>query len=185
MKNTIIATRYAKALFEFASEQNIIEEVKKDIELLLDVIKENKDFRMLLKSPIVKYDKKKKIVEEVFKDAMHEVTLKYLKIIISKRRESFLEAISEEFIELYKEFKNIVTTHFATAYKIDDSIRQKVIDLLNKQTGGEIEFIEKVKEELIGGFVMEYRDKKYDASIQRQLTDLRKDFEINLYKRKL
>ncbi len=185
MKNTIIARRYARALFEFAIEQNILEEVKKDIELLFGVIKKNKDFRLLLKSPIVKSDKKRKIFEGIFRNAMHDVTLRYMKIIISKRRENFLEGISDEFIELYKEFRNIVSTHFATALKIDDDIRQKVIGLLKKQTGGEIEFIEEIKEELIGGFVMEFQDKKYDASIQRQLANLRKVFKVNLYESKL
>ncbi|MCF8230502.1 MAG: ATP synthase F1 subunit delta [Bacteroidales bacterium] len=185
MKNTIVARRYARALFEFATEQNLLEEVKKDIELLLKVIRENKEFRLMLKSPVIKSEKKKNIMKDIFRDTMHEVTLRYLMIIISKRRESYLDGISDEFIELYKELKNIVTAHFITAVKMDKDIRMQVIDLLKKQTGGEIEFIEEIKEELIGGFVLQYKDKKYDDSIARQLTDLRKDFEVNLYESKL
>lgn len=185
MKNTIVAKRYAKALFDFALEQNIVEPVKKDIDLLLDVIRENRDFRLLLKSPIINSEKKEAVLTALFSKTMSEVTFRYLLIITRKRRENFLEGIADEFINLYQEFKNIVTTHLQTAVKIDDDIRKQIINLLHQQTGGEIQLIEEVKEELIGGFVLNYSDMKYDASIAKQIADLKKDFNINLYERRI
>jgi F-type H+-transporting ATPase subunit delta len=165
MKNTLIAKRYAKALFEFAIEQNALEEIKKDIELLLQVIVQNKDFRMLLKSPIVKPGRKVRIIKEIFTGKVSDISLRYFEIITSKRREAYMEGITEEFIILYKEYKNIVTTNF--------------------QTGGTIDFIEEINKDLIGGFVLSYDNKKYDASIAKEISNLKKDFEINLYERKL
>jgi F-type H+-transporting ATPase subunit delta len=172
MKNTLIAKRYAKALFEFAIEQNALEEIKKDIELLLQVIVQNKDFRMLLKSPIVT-------------GKVSDISLRYFEIITSKRREAYMEGITEEFIILYKEYKNIVTTNFQTVVPMDASIKRQVIKLMEGQTGGTIDFIEEINKDLIGGFVLSYDNKKYDASIAKEISNLKKDFEINLYERKL
>jgi F-type H+-transporting ATPase subunit delta len=52
---------------------------------------------------------------------------------------------------------------------------------MKHQTEGEIELIEEIKKELIGGFVLSFKDKQYDASILRQIEDLKKEFDINLY----
>ena len=108
--------------------------------------------------------------------------MRYMGIIIRKKREEYLRYIAGEFISIYKKFKNIFTVHFQSASAITDEIRQKVVELLEKQTGGSIELVEEVKKELVGGFVLSYDDYKYDASIAYQLRRLRKGAaEINLY----
>lgn len=185
MRNTLIAKRYARALFDFVLEQNILEAVKMDMELVISTLKDNKELRQMLKSPVIKAAKKEAVIREIFEKHIQTPSIQYLSIIIRKRRESFIEGIALEFISLYKKFKNIVTTHLETATALDDDLRKKVIDLLKEQTGGEIELIEEVRKELIGGFVIHYDDKKYDASIQRQLANLKKEFKVNLYERKL
>lgn len=185
MRETRIGNRYAKALFELALEQNMLDNVKKDIELINKVIRESKDFRMMLKSPIIHSDKKELVIRSVFGEKIETLTLHFLLLITRKRRENYIEPITREFITLYKEYKNIVTTWLQTAVKIDSRIRQEIVELIAKQTGGEVELNEEIKKDLIGGFVLKYQDYQYDASIARQLADLRKDFNVNLYERKI
>lgn len=182
MPSSIIARRYAKALFDLALEMNIVEEVKADMELLRSVCETNKDFVQLLKSPIIRPVKKQKVMVVLFGDKISEVSLRYLDIITRKRREQYLEHIALEYIENYKKFKNIVTVYFESAETISERIRSQVIALLEDQTKGTIELKESVKKELIGGFVVNYDDKKYDASILYQLKKLKKNTaEINFY----
>ena len=185
MKKTgILAKRYAKALFGLAMEMNNLEEVRKDMELIFDVYKQNKDFRLILDAPIVSIDKKKAVLNSLFKKHVNEITLRYLMIILRKRREAYLGNIAEQFISLYKEFKSIIIVHLQTAAEIDDTIRNKVIKLLEDQTKGNIELHEAVKKEIIGGFILTYDDKKYDDSISTQLQLLRRDVAaLNLYVR--
>ena len=78
-------------------------------------------------------------------------------------------------------------TYTADALKTVSKRRTKrAIDLLEKQTKGTVELIEEVKAELVGGFVLNYDDYKYDASIAYQLKKLKKSTaEINLYIREL
>ena len=45
----------------------------------------------------------------------------------------------------------------------------------------QIELETAVKEELIGGFVLEFNNNLVDASVQRDLRDVRKQFEKNVY----
>lgn len=186
MPGTLIAKRYAKALFDFSLEMNKVEDVKADMELLLSVCESNADFRQLLRSPVIRAEKKQQVMKALFKDKLSDISSRYLDIITRKRRENQIEHIAGEYIEVYKDFKNIITVHFASASAITDEIRKKITALLEKQTNGSIELIEEVKKELVGGFVMKYDDYKYDASIAYQLRKLKKSSaEINLYIREL
>ncbi len=184
MHNTIIPQRYAKAVFELALEMNLLEEIKADMELISSVCADNKDFIRMLNSPVIRTDKKIKILKSVFEKDISDISMRYLVIITSKMREMFLRDIAIEFLVVYKKFKNIITVHFASARKISDEIRKKVKNLLEDQTKANIELIEEVKEDLIGGFVMNYDDYKYDASIAYQIKKLKHNAaEINLYVR--
>ncbi|MEN8224676.1 MAG: ATP synthase F1 subunit delta [Bacteroidota bacterium] len=186
MPSSLIAQRYAKAIFELALEMNVVEEVKADMELISSVSSSSKDFVLLLKSPVIRAEKKIKVMEALFKNKISDLSMRYLTIITRKKRESFLMSISEEFINIYKKFKNIITIHFESAEAISDELRNKIVTLLEDQTKGTIEMNEKVKKELVGGFVISYDDYKYDASIAYQLRKLKKSAaEINFYIREL
>jgi F0F1-type ATP synthase delta subunit len=55
---------------------------------------------------------------------------------------------------------------------------------MSNQTTGSIELIEEVNEELIGGFVLQWKDMQYDTSIQNQINKMKKGMAmINLYKK--
>jgi F-type H+-transporting ATPase subunit delta len=186
MPGSLIAKRYAKALFDFSLEMNVIEETKTDMDLILSVCASNADFNQLLRSPVIRAKKKQNVMKAIFSKEISELSLRYLDIITRKKREKYIKQIAEEYILAYKKFKNIFSIHFASATSITADIRQKVIDLLEKQTNGSVELIESVKKELVGGFVLNYDDYRYDASIAYQLKKLKKETaEINLYVRGL
>jgi F-type H+-transporting ATPase subunit delta len=151
------------------------------MELVVSVCQQNKEFRQMLQSPIIYTGKKEAVIKAIFEEHMQQMSLFFLLIITKKRRESVLEAIAQQFIVLYKEFKNITTAKLETAVDLDKSIKEKIISLLQEQTKGEIELIEEVDKELIGGFVLSYDDKQYDASIKNQIKELQRSFKENLY----
>ena len=184
MAGTLIAKRYAKALFDFSMEMNAIEETKADMEFILSVCASNKDFLQLLRSPVIRTEKKQKVINAIFEKKITNLSLRYLNIIARKKRENLIKPIAEEYIISYKKFKNIFTVHFESANAVSADIRKRVIALLEDQTKATIELIEEVKKELVGGFVLSYNDYRYDASIAYQLKLLKKSSaEINLYKR--
>lgn len=181
MKDGKIAIRYAKALFEFSIEQNILENAFQDMSLISKVSKENRNFRRLLLNPIIKTHKKNEIISEIFKDKIHEITLRFLVIIIKKRRDIYIDLIAEQFIHLYKEHKNIKVINLQTAIEIDENIRKKIISILEAETNSEIELIEEVKKELIGGFILKVDDQQFDSSIRNRISKLTREFEGNIY----
>ena len=98
MKNTKASLRYAKALLELSVEQNKVEEIYADSLFINKILVECKDLVLLLNSPIIKPDKKVKILGLIFKNKVQETTFLFLKTITLKKRESLLNTIIESLI---------------------------------------------------------------------------------------
>lgn len=181
MKEVIVSKRYAKSLFELAIEMKILEQVKADIELIHSVCLSNKDFVNFLKNPVIIPVKKVSVFKALFEDKVQELTIRFLVLIAKKGREAIIRGIAEQFIVQYKEHHNIISAKLETAIPLDRQISKKVVNLLEEQTKATIDLAEEVKEELIGGFVLRFDDKQYDASISKEIQELYKEFNVNLF----
>ena len=181
MQNSLLAKRYAKALFELSLELKKLEGVKKDMDLLMGTISESKEFSQFLVSPVIRADKKMAILHSIFQDKVEAVMLKFFELLAKNRREANLKGIAEEFIELYKEHKNITTVTVKTAVRISDTLKKDILQRLSRYTGGTIDLVEVVDEKLIGGFIVSIRDQQYDASLLRTFNQLMKEFKDNPY----
>jgi F-type H+-transporting ATPase subunit delta len=185
MKPIRLASRYAKALFELAGEQNIEENVFNDMSMFLDVSRKSRDFKRMLQSPVIRFDKKNNILKAVFGSHFHKVTLTYIDIITRKRREMILDEIAEQYIILYREWKGIKTARLSTAVEIDDKMKDKIKQIISKQFNAEIELISTVRPELIGGFLLSVEDRQIDNTIRKKINRLTREFNVNIYERKI
>ena len=180
MKNTRATYRYAKSLLELAKEQGKLEVCKSDMETVVSICKDSRELMLLLKSPVVKTDKKQAIFSEVFGDCS-ELAMSFIQLITQKKREALLFDIAERFILVYKESLGIESAVLTTATSIDEETRQQVLAFIKKQGISQVDLTEKIDESLIGGAVLRLGDKQLDASIARQIKDLKQSFNKNLY----
>ena len=184
MQNPRLASRYAKSLLDLAIEQNQVEATLADIQLLSAVCHQSRDFANMLRSPIINADKKHAIINAVIGDKLQAALTKaFISLLVSKNREGNLPEIADAFIAQYKEKNNIKTVKVTTAVPMSDAlkeaIRSKVVTLMSADT--KIELKEEVNPELIGGFVLQMDDKLFDASIRRDLNDVKAQFLKNIY----
>ena len=185
MRINLLSKRYALALFELAVENNILDKVEDDIKLIDSVLLENRELRMVLANQVLDGYKKIKILNRLFDDKVQTLTLKFLQLITRKGREEYIEPICKAFIEIYKDYKNIMSVTLTTAYKADKKTADAIITKLKKVTDKELEVSEKIDKSLIGGFKLEFEDYQYDDSVKMQLKRLGKEFSDNLYISKL
>ncbi len=183
MKNTRIGSRYAKAFFELALEQGFLEQAREDMLLVLQVYQTSKEFKLLMNNPVVPAAKKASVVKSIFSGKLHEGSQLFLNILTHKRREMHVDAIAEEFLRLYKEHKNIKTAQLQTAVPADETTRSAVIRLVKDRFHCEVELLEEVNPNLIGGFILKVDDFQYDTSIRSELNLLKKEFRENVYKK--
>jgi F-type H+-transporting ATPase subunit delta len=186
MNNPRLAGRYAKSLLALAIEQNNLDAVYTDIKALESIAKTNPDFTRLLSSPVIGADKKGKIISAVLNDKVNPLTSSFLQLLIRKTRESNLDEIVRAFLEQYNELKQIHHVKVTTATPISDELKDAIVKKVKSDTGVEnIELETLVEEELIGGFKLEMRGNLVDASIQKDLRDVRRQFADNIYVHKI
>ena len=180
MPNPRLASRYAKSLIDLAIEKGQLEQVFADMQWLQAVNKSNKDFVNLLRSPIIKADAKKKILDAVTAGKLGQLTAAFNTLLINKGRESNLPEIVTAFIDLYKKHKNIQVIKLTTAAPVSDSLKKTIVEQVKKTANFQhIELEEKVNPDLIGGFVLQVGDQLVDASIAYDLKTIAKQFENN------
>ncbi len=177
-----IATRYAKSLIDLAVEQGKLDSILGDVQAFGEAVK-NRDLFLMLKSPVVSGSKKTQVIEAIFGGHFDELTMAFLNILIKKGRESFLPEITRSFYAQYKKLKHISTVTLTTASEIGEDVVASIHEKLagSSVTDENIEIITEVDPDLIGGFVIRFDDKIYDASVASKLEEMKKEFRDNLY----
>lgn len=161
-----IATRYAKSLIALAIEQEALETVHSDIQRVQQAL-QHRGFYLLLKNPIISADKKAAIVKAIFEGKVSALMLAYMELLIRKGREPYLPEITREFLRQYKILKRITPVRIISATPLSEAtiaqIQQRIFT--SGLTTENLEITTEVDPSLIGGYILEFEDKRYDASI--------------------
>jgi F-type H+-transporting ATPase subunit delta len=177
MRNIKAASRYAKALLDLSLENKKIDNVYSDILSLSKTIEGSTELQTLLKNPIVNSEKKQEVFKSLFGGSFNELSMNYINLLITKKREALLPEITTQFIAQFKLYKNIVTAEVTSAVKLTPELTKKVLTLVKHD--GKVEILEKLDPTLIGGFIVKVGDKQIDASIAKKFKDLRKEIILN------
>lgn len=181
MKNPKVAYRYANALYHFAVENQKLEEVKNDFEYVKKVLVENRSLQVVIDSPVIFPDKKRKIFEAIYKDQLCDVTFGFLNLMIIKKREPSILMICDEFVKLYNRHHNIKVAHIVTAHNISNQLLKELQTILEEQTKSTIQIQAIVNPKLIGGITVQIDDFMFDASILSKINKLKSEFSQNIY----
>ena len=73
------------------------------------------------------------------------------------------------FISLYRQSKGIREAQITTAVPLLSGQKEKLLEFLQQQFGGQVELSEKVDPGLIGGFQVEVSDRLLDRSVRGEL----------------
>jgi len=181
MTNPRLARRYAKSLIDLSIEKNQLEVVYKDMQYLQAVCKNSREFVNLLSSPIISLDKKNAIISAVTKDRVSVLTAAFNKLLVAKGREKGLPEIANAFIDQYNVIKGIHKIKITTAVAISDELKKSIEAKVTAAQGlNRIELETEVDESLIGGFVLAFDNNLVDASIAKDLREIKKQFNQNL-----
>ena len=168
-----IAIRYSKALFETALEKKKLDVVLNDLNMIRDTAEQDLQFVQVLHNPLIQAVRKKKIVTDIFKDRVDDLTLRFLSLVMQKRRSEFLIEMIKNFAERIDEHNGIVNGELFSAGDIAPDQTDEIRVKLESLTGKKIRLVIRTDPDLIGGFVVKLRDTVIDLSVQGQLEKLR------------
>ncbi|MBL4624790.1 MAG: ATP synthase F1 subunit delta [Flavobacteriales bacterium] len=179
MTGSRAAGRYAKSLLSLAIEQNVLEDVNKDMNFVASTCKSSNELQLLLKSPIVKTEKKLSILKALFSSNTGKLVSSFIGLITKKKREAMVMDIAVSFNEQYNTYKKITSAKVSTAIALDKDLKSKIMAIVKKASEGDVLIEEEVNKDLIGGFIIKIGDQQVDSSIHSKLQKLKREFSTN------
>jgi F-type H+-transporting ATPase subunit delta len=180
MDTSKIGVRYARALFGVAQDKSLVDKVRQDFDLIILTLKDSPDLPLALNNPVVKPSRKSQILTTIFSGQIQELTLNFLKMVVEKRRESYLQDIARHFFYLYRTSKGLKPAHLSVASEITEATRNEIRALIKGYFKTEVELTEDVKKSIIGGFILTVDDLQLDASISSGLQKIKRELSQKL-----
>ncbi len=172
-----LSSAYADALFEIATEENKLDDILSQSFSIMEILNENHDFLKLLNTPTVTKEEKTDFVDKVFKDKIDISLLNYIKVMIQRKDTQRLTDSFKAFEKMYNKHNNIEKAVATTAIPMNDELKNKLVEKLEKITGKKIILTNKVEESCIGGVILEFSDTQYNDSILQKLNTLKKQLK--------
>jgi F-type H+-transporting ATPase subunit delta len=176
MHNHKISNRYAKALFNTAEGAKNSESVLNDSLLILDTLNENKELLRALKNPTINKLAKINLVKKLFNNRINKTTMDFLSLLVHKGREVLLSSIIEDYISFYNKSKNIIVAQVVSSKPLDLETKEIIKSKINPNSTVKLE--ETVDPSLVGGFIIKHGDLQYDASIKKQIKNVKRAFKL-------
>lgn len=174
MKQTILARRYAKALFAVGKENDAYEAYNEILQGIAGLYISTPEVADALTNPLYPIDVREKVMAGLI-DSMgvDKVSANFLNLLVEKKRAEILPEIAEEFKIMVDEEKNISHGSVTSAVELSDELQAKVQAALERLTGKKVELSTSVDPSLIGGIVAKVGDLVLDGSIKTQLAGLK------------
>ncbi len=171
----IIATRYAKAILEYATEKGQETTVYRYLQTLAIQYMEHPELRKVMTNPTVTNEKKISLILTGCGVESNDFLEKIIRMVVSQGRAIYMENIALVYDILYRKAKGIVIAKLTTIHPATDDVKKRLEEVIALQTGEQVEFHSIIDPGIIGGFIIEIDDNRLDGSVKDQLNQLRLD----------
>lgn len=176
MKVTKTASRYSQSLIELAIEKNVLEEVAADMASLKGVIDQSGDFKNMLKSRVIKGEKKAEVLNAILSGKVNELTQKFAQLLAKNGRAELLLEIAIDFRERFEINKGILRMRLISAVSLDDETKNKIKSAIKTDRWKDIIFEEEIDPAIIGGYILRTDYIQFDAGVKSQLEEIKNSF---------
>jgi F-type H+-transporting ATPase subunit delta len=169
----IIAKRYAKAFFAFASEHGVLDQATEEVREFAALLAEHKDLHNVLSNPVYEIAERKAVLAAVLaKLDISEGVKAFLLVLTEKNKMKYLGAIVTHLDLMVDVAEGRLHVDVVSAVPLDDATVAQLKQKLTELTRKDVQLSIKVDESLIGGLVTRFAGMVYDGSIRTQLNNL-------------
>jgi F-type H+-transporting ATPase subunit delta len=174
LTSTVIAKRYAKALFAVAKEEGKLEAYSQALKGIDAFLEESPDVEATLVSPVFPADIKKTVIKEIIKALRVEAALaNFLQLLVERGRIQHLKLMVACFQEFMDEETGVVRAVVRSAVPLPEGLQDKFSEVLAQVAGKQVTLQIEEDPAIIGGVVAHVGDMVLDGSIRSQLQSIR------------
>ncbi len=172
MSNSMVARRYALALFQIAKEQQLLGVIEEELRVVKEVMVYNTDLKAVLKSSKLTIERKKEILKAAFV-SVNPYVLNTLLILIDRHREDEIVEVANQFFELANEESGIAEAQVFSTRELSEAERNAISATFAAKVGMKTLRIENIVDsELLGGIKLRIGNRIYDGSLRGKLDRL-------------
>eukprot|EP00919_Chromeraceae_sp_WS-2016_P056176 GHVR01133377.1.p1 GENE.GHVR01133377.1~~GHVR01133377.1.p1 ORF type:complete len:263 (-),score=64.98 GHVR01133377.1:224-1012(-) len=166
-----VESRYAQALFRAATDDNILERVFNDLNLFKNILKDSDDLNYLINTPTIPDDTKAKCLNDIgSRMGLHEMSVKFLCVLMESRRLQKVLKVCECFEVMYRHHIGEVTCVVETAAPLDTSRKDQVKTSLEAVRPGKKVIVQwAVNPSILGGMIVRTAEGVQDFSVVSRL----------------
>ena len=167
------ANRYSLALYELASEANLLIQVEENSSAFLTLISNNEEFDNLIKDPTASQDVLINIINKISENSKLEVLFKnFVSFLITRRRFFYVEQILRSFIEICSEKRGELKAEIKSAKQLTQDEINNITEELSNNFNSKIKLNYEHDQSLIGGLVVQVGSTMIDTSIKNKLQQI-------------
>jgi F-type H+-transporting ATPase subunit delta len=169
MNQGLISKRYAKALYEHASDMGEETLLYHRMETLAALWRKMPDLKSSLKSPMVPLRDKMDILKNATGKHAEQSYLDFVDLVFTNHRTGSVLMIALSYQLIYRQKKHISVVHLVSAQKLPHKAMERIRLFTEQTTHGKVEFSNRIDPSLDGGFIFHLDDLRVDASVKGQL----------------
>jgi F-type H+-transporting ATPase subunit delta len=168
-----LAEVYARALFEAARDNDVLDRVHDELGEFADALGEERNLQVFLFSPYFSSEEKKDGVKRIVSDA-DERLVNFLELLAERHRMPALFRIRRTFDAMWAEENKLLPVTVTSAVDLDESLVNDIGKRIEEQTGRQVELSSKVDPGVLGGLQVRVGNMVLDATVRNRLEQLRK-----------
>ena len=173
MRQTILAKRYAKAIFAVGQDEGKSEAFRETLNVLSDFLEKYPEAMDALTNLLYPMELKEKVMAQLISELQSDQLMaNFLNLVVQKKRADILPEIATEFQLLIDADQNISRGTVISALEISGELQTKVQSTLESITGNKVILTSEIDPAIIGGIVAKVGDLVMDGSIKTQLAGL-------------
>jgi F-type H+-transporting ATPase subunit delta len=168
-----IADVYARALFEVARDNDVLDRVHDELGEFADALDGDRNLQVFLFSPYFSSQEKKEGVRRIVTDA-DERLLNFLELLAERHRMPVLFRIRRAFDSMWAEENKLLPVTVTSAVELDEELVTSIGERIEEQTRRRVELSSKVDPDVLGGLQVRVGNMVLDATVRSRLEQLRK-----------
>lgn len=168
-----VAVPYAEALLEIAQSMNSVSKITNDLSFVADTISSSSDLKAAISNPTISIQVKQNILNKVFNEQINNIILKFLLVLVERRRITLLSIIIEKYLDLAYEVESTTIAEVCTSTSFTEDQEEALINKIKIMTNSEkVKLLMNVDSSLIAGFKVKIGSKVIDTSLSGKLKQI-------------
>lgn len=173
-RGTVVAKRYAKALFQLAQEKNLVAEVESKLSLIVATVESDAKIRAFLSSPNISLSAKVAALKSGFDDQASSLVMNTISLLIERGREGEFASVLEAYLKVAGQALGRADAYVTSSKPLTEDEKNNLAAKFGALLGKTVRITNDVNPELLGGLTVRIGDTLYDGSLKGKLDRLDK-----------